>query len=166
MTFPVNPELDLVLERELAVPVAAVWEAWTTPAKLMPWFCPLPWTTVACEIDLRPGGKFATTMQSPEGEQFPSEGCYLEVVPERRLVWTSVLGEGFRPIAPSNGADDMPFTAVLEFEPTATGTRYRATAIHPTREHSRRHAEMGFADGWGECANQLERFILTGAISP
>ena len=155
-----NPELDLVLECELDVPLEAVWEAWTTPSRLMPWFCPLPYRTVACEIDLRPGGRFVTTMQSPDGDQFPNAGCYLKVVPLQRLVFTSVLGENYRPVAPANGADDLPFTGLIELAPTADGgTIYRATAMHPDAETCRRHSEMGFHDGWGEAANQMVRMI-------
>ena len=45
------------------------------PQRLMPWFCPKPWRVVACSIDLRPGGIFSTTMQSPEGVTLP-EGPY------------------------------------------------------------------------------------------
>lgn len=60
-----NALLDLVLERIVDVPKEMIWRAWTEPTLLMPWFCPKPWTVVACEIDLRPGGQFSTTMQSP-----------------------------------------------------------------------------------------------------
>jgi len=48
-----NPELDLVFERVIDVPQERVWAAWTMPNQLMTWFCPLPWKTVDCEIDLR-----------------------------------------------------------------------------------------------------------------
>ena len=56
MTF--NPELDLQFERIVDVPREKIWEAWITPKLLMPWFCPLPWKTIECEIDLRAGGIF------------------------------------------------------------------------------------------------------------
>lgn len=156
MDFIPNPELDLVLERTLPIAPDKVWAAWTMPQLLMQWFTPAPWRTVACSIDLRPGGRFATTMQSPEGEQFPNSGCYLQVDPERLLVFTSVLTENFRPVAPSNGADDMPFTGRIELsEAPDGGTSYRAIAMHPTAEHARRHGEMGFHEGWGAAVDQL-----------
>src|SRR5690606_8498394 len=65
---------DLVLERYVDVPPAKVWEAWTTPEILMKWFTPDPWKTISCEMDLVPGGKANTTMQSPDGQEFPNTG--------------------------------------------------------------------------------------------
>ena len=34
-SYQINPELDLVLERTIDVPRELVWQAWTTPEKLM-----------------------------------------------------------------------------------------------------------------------------------
>ena len=65
-----NPKLDLVLERIVDVPRELVWMAWTAPEHLKKWFTPVPWTTVDCEIDLRPRGIFHTVMRSPEGQEF------------------------------------------------------------------------------------------------
>ena len=155
-----NPELDLMLDREVDVPIERIWRAWTDPAHLMPWFCPTPWRTVACEIDLRPGGRFHTVMRSPEGEEFPSDGCYLEIVPNERLVWTSALGPGFRPLpppAPSPGHEcaEFPLTAILSLTPTARGTRYVAVALHADTVGRKRHEDMGFHDGWSAVLDQL-----------
>lgn len=156
MTFtphPVDPELDLVLDREVDVAPELVWRAWTEPELVVQWFAPEPYETSECEIDLRPGGTFRTVMRSPEGEVLDSDpGCVLEVVPGQRLVWTSALGPGFRPL----GGDDMPFTAVIELQPTGRGgTRYRAVAVHRDPEGRARHDEMGFVDGWGAALDQL-----------
>ena len=150
-----DPDLDLVLERVVDVPVEQVWAAWTQPELIVQWFTPAPWKTIACAIDLRPGGIFSTTMESPEGERFPNEGCVLEVVPQRRLTWTSALSAGFRPTPPTHAANDLPFTAVITMEPVDKGTRYTATAIHPNAETAQRHRDMGFHDGWGAALDQL-----------
>src|SRR5207253_1360188 len=76
-----DPKLDLVLERDVDVPLELVWAAWTRPEHIPKWFAPAPWSCVDCEIDLRPGGSFRTVMRSPEGQDFPIDGCILEVVP-------------------------------------------------------------------------------------
>lgn len=63
-----NPLLDLSFERSVDIPKELLWRGWTQPHLIMQWFTPLPWQTVECEIDLRPGGIFRTVMRSPEGE--------------------------------------------------------------------------------------------------
>lgn len=148
-----DPKLDLVLEREIDVPVELVWKAWTTPESVKQWFCPKPWSVTACEIDLRPGGVFSTVMRSPEGQEFPNLGCYLEIVPNERLVFTDTLLPGFHP------APKPFFTAALLLEPTATGTRYTAIAIHGNEETRKTHEEMGFHKGWGTVVDQLVAHI-------
>lgn len=150
-----DPKLDLVLERVVDVPRELVWKAWTTPEHLRHWFCPKPWTTTDCEIDLRPGGIFRTVMRSPEGQEFPNLGCYLEVVPNERLVFTDALLPGYRP------SPEPFFTAVLMLEPSGTGTRYVATAIHRDEAGRKKHEEMGFHDGWGTVVSQMVDYVKT-----
>ncbi len=149
-----DPKTDLVLERVVDVAPELVWKAWTMPEYLKQWFTPAPWKTVGCEIDLKPGGKFHTVMESPEGQQFPNTGCYLEVVPNRRLTWTGALLPGFRP---ANHGPDVPFvfTAIIEIEPHGAGTKYTATALHSTEEGRSKHEAMGFHHGWGAALDQL-----------
>jgi uncharacterized protein YndB with AHSA1/START domain len=148
-----DPELDLVLERTLPVAPDKVWAAWTDPALLVQWFTPAPWKTVSAELDVRPGGRCVTTMESPEGEQFPNTGCYLQVEPGSLLVFTSAMVEGFRPVVAGDG---MPFTGRVEITPTADGgTHYRAIAIHADKSGVEQHVQMGFHEGWGAATDQL-----------
>lgn len=158
-TIPFNPKLDLSFERIVNVPKALIWKAWTQPKHLMPWFCPLPWKTIDCEIDLRPGGIFRTTMQSPEGQLFPGTGCYLEVIENERLVWTNALLPGFRPASSSTPEDgkigEFFFTATIALASHASGTKYTATVIHGDEASCQKHAAMGFHEGWGKALDQL-----------
>jgi uncharacterized protein YndB with AHSA1/START domain len=147
----IDPTLDLVLEREVDVPPHLVWAAWTTPEHVKKWFAPKPYETTECEIDLRPGGNFRTVMRSPEGETMDgATGCVLEVVENRRLVWTAALGPGFRPVT-----SDFPFTAIITMEPAGSGTKYRAVAVHGSTELRDQHEKMGFHEGWGAALDQL-----------
>jgi len=149
-----NPKLDLVLERVVEVKPELVWQAWTTPEYLKKWFTPAPWKTVHCEIDLRPGGKFHTVMESPEGVTMPNTGCYLEVVPNRKLVWTGALLPEYRP---ADITADVPFvfTAIIALEPHGGGTKYTATVMHSNQGGREKHEAMGFHHGWGLALDQL-----------
>ena len=154
----VNPELDLVLERVVDVPPALVWQAWTQPKHLKKWFAPAPWTVTECEIDLRPGGICRTVMRSPEGQDFPNVGCYLEIVEGKKIVFTDALGPGFRP------SENPFFTAVVTIEPHGKGTKYTARAIHGVKANREKHEAMGFHTGWGTCLDQMVALIKTGGV--
>ena len=158
-----DPALDLVLERVVDVPRELVWKAWTTPEYLKKWFTPAPWQTVDCEIDLRPGGIFRTVMRSPEGEEFPSAGCYLEVFENERLTWTDALEPGFRPARPPAGTtkecDTLGFTAVITLATHGQGTKYTALALHRSEADRKKHEEMGFHAGWGKALEQLVEVV-------
>ncbi len=162
-----DPRLDLVLERVVDVPRELVWRAWTEPEQLKKWFTPAPWTTVACEIDLCPGGIFRTVMRSPEGEEMDGgAGCYLEVVENERLVWTNALTPGFRPAtpAPTTSSDgdnchDLVFTAMILLQPHGEGTKYTAIVKHRDEAGRIRHEKMGFHEGWGAALDQLVALV-------
>lgn len=157
MTKPLSlkpdPKLDLVLERTLDVPRELVWTALTKAEHLSQWFAPKPWTIADCEIDLRPGGVIRFVLRSPEGQEFPNIGCYLDIVPNERLVWTDALLPGYRP------SESPFFTAVLTLEPQGSGTRYRAIAVHRDEAGRKKHEEMGFHEGWGTVADQMVPYI-------
>jgi uncharacterized protein YndB with AHSA1/START domain len=157
-----QPELDLQFERIVELPPDRIWAAWTTPEYLKHWFTPAPWQTVDCEIDLRPGGLFRTVMRSPEGQEFPNAGCYLEVIPHQKLVWTSALGADYRPqpaAAPAPG--NFAFTATIALEPHGTGTKYGACVMHGDVASCKAHQEMGFYEGWGQALDQLVAYMQT-----
>ena len=153
----IDPKLDLVLERTVAVPPELVWKAWTTPEHLTPWFCPRPWTTTECVIELRPGGAFNTVMRSPEGKEFPELGCVLEVVPNRRFVFTSALEAGFRP---ARKRAPFQMTAFILLEPHGDGgTKYTAIVKHADESGREQHEAMGFSEGWAKALEQLVEYV-------
>jgi uncharacterized protein YndB with AHSA1/START domain len=88
-------------------------------------------------------------MRSPEGKEFPNIGCYLEVVPNERLVWTDALLPGYRP------AENPFLTAIITLEAQGKGTRYTAVAIHRDAAARKKHEEMGFHQSWGKALDQL-----------
>lgn len=155
MKFNIDPKLDLVLERTTDVPRELIWKAWTEPEHVIKWFCPRPWQTVECEMDLKPGGMFRSVMQSPEGQKFPNMGCFLEIVKNEKLVWTSALLPGYRPAPSADNGHDLPFTAVILLEPDGRGTKYTAIAIHRDEAGRVAHEKMGFHEGWGTVFDQL-----------
>jgi uncharacterized protein YndB with AHSA1/START domain len=156
-SYTPDPKLDLVLERVIDVPRTLVWEAWTKAEHLKKWFTPAPWTIAACEVDVRPSGLIRVDMRSPDGKVSSDiRGCYLDVVPQERLVWTDALTAGYRPAA-------KPFiTAIITFATEGSGTRYKAVVLHSSEAERKRHEEMGFFDGWGTVLDQMVALIKKG----
>lgn len=145
----------LTLTRVIDAPPHRVFEAWTTPELMKQFFAPKPWTTPHIEVDPRPGGRSNVTMRSPEGEDSPNEGVYLEVVPNKKIVFTDAFTAGWLPVS------GMPFmVATIELEDAPGGkTKYTATARHWSIASTKQHQEMGFHSGWGQVADQLNELL-------
>lgn len=135
------------------MPRELVWAAWTKPEHIKKWFAPAPWTTTDCEIDLRPGGMFRVVMRSPEGQEFPSVACFLEIIENEKLVWTDALTPGYRP------SKEPFFTAVITLEPHGKGTKYTALALHKDEAGREKHEKMGFYERWAQCLDQLVALV-------
>ncbi len=156
MTEPLGPN-NLLLVRTLKSPRALIWRCWTEPELLRQWFCPKPWQTIEATIDLRAGGQFYTLMAGPDGERNPSNGCFLEVVPLEKLVFTDLMSADWQPEAAFLG-----FTATVSFRDLPDGgTSYTALAKHRSPSDRDRHAEMGFEGGWGTAARQLDDLAMS-----
>lgn len=150
--FPADRELTWT--RTLAFPPEAVFRAWTEPAWLVQWFCPLPWKAVHADLDVRAGGRSFIVMHGPAGEVVESPGVYLEVVPGRRLVFTDAFTRAWEP------GEGTPFmVGILDFHAEGEGTRLEATVRHWSAEKSAEHAAMGFPAGWAVAHDQMEAML-------
>jgi uncharacterized protein YndB with AHSA1/START domain len=164
----VTNEYDLVLERTLDAPVDLVWAAYTDPEHLKQWFAPKPYQITECELDLRPGGIFRIRMIGPDGFDtgHGNPGCVLEVVEGKKLSWTSALGPGYRPNPAGEGCESFPMTAIVTFSDAGNGkTAYKAVALHKDAKDRDMHEQMGFQDGWGTTARQLEELAKTLSVN-
>lgn len=146
---------DLTVSRIIKAPPSSVWKAWSNPRYLEKWWAPEPVVTTVTKLELYPGGAFRSVMRMPDGTEHEGEGCFLEVVENERLVWTTVLQGGWRP----NGDAPFFFSAIITMKEHPEGTLYTALAMHRNEEDSRAHAEMGFVDGWGKALDQLGELV-------
>ena len=90
-------------------------------------------------------------MNGPDGKRIDNIGVYLDVVENERLVFTDAFTPGWRPAG-------RPFmVAEVLFENAGDGkTRYTARTMHWNEETRKEHENMGFHEGWGKAADQLE----------
>lgn len=146
---------ELVLTRLIDAPREALYRCWTDPTKIVQWFTPPPWKTIFADTDVRAGGSTTITMQGPDGTQMPNKGVYLEVIPNKKLVFTDAYTEAWQPSA-------KPFmTVTLTFEDEHGQTRYTARVRHWTVEDKQAHEAMGFHLGWGIATDQMAALAKT-----
>jgi uncharacterized protein YndB with AHSA1/START domain len=76
--------------RELAASREDVFRAWTDPELFARWFTPPGNSSVAAELDVRPGGEYRITLERTQMVPGTAHivGRYLEVEPPERLVFT------------------------------------------------------------------------------
>jgi uncharacterized protein YndB with AHSA1/START domain len=152
-----NPKLDFAIERFIDAPTRLVWEALTKPEHLKEWYMPKEWGRVArAEMDLRPGGILSIDIAVGDGRDVPNVGCILEVIPMKRLVWTSMLFPGYRPAV----FDDIPITAIMTMESVGAGTRYVFTALHRNEADFETNKTSGFYKGTEIAIDQFVAHVL------
>lgn len=89
---------NLVILRVIKAPRAAVWRGWAEPLQFEKWWIPAPMVCRVVQTDLRPGGGFETLMREEGGAFQPHvQGCFLDIVPMERIVFTTVLKAGWQP---------------------------------------------------------------------
>jgi uncharacterized protein YndB with AHSA1/START domain len=147
---------DPRLERVIDAPREKVWRCWTEPELIKQWFCPRPWKVVEATMDTRAGGANSFLMKGPNGEEFSNRGVYLEVAPGRKLVFTDAFVDGWTP----SGKAFMVATVTFDDAPDGR-TNYVAVARHWSAEDREAHEKMGFHEGWGKAADQLEELART-----
>ena len=156
--FAVNPKTDFVIERFIDAPRELVWAALTQPEHLKHWYMPKAWGAVAaCELDVRPGGMFSVDISVGEGQVVPNLGCFVDVVPMERFVYTSMLFPGYRPAV----FDDIPITAIVELRSEGSGTRYVFTALHRNEADLETNRTSGWAEGTGIAVEQLVEHVAS-----
>jgi len=110
------------------------------------WWCPKPWRAEFDRLERRAGGVSNCTMYGPDGEVHPHPGFVLAWDEGRRFAFTDAIVGDLMPSGPF-------MIGVWEIALEGNGTRYTATARHWDEASATRHAEMGFEEGWGVCAD-------------
>src|SRR5512144_2317401 len=75
----------LTLTRTFDAPRERLFEAWTDPAHVAPWWGPECFTNPVCELDPRSGGAIRIDMRAPDGTVYPMAGVYREITAPSRL---------------------------------------------------------------------------------
>ena len=89
-----SAEPALIITRVFDAPRRLVFKAWTQPDRAARWWGPHGFTTISCEMDVRPGGAWRRCMRAPDGTEHRKRGVYREVIEPERLVFTYADEDG------------------------------------------------------------------------
>lgn len=68
--------------RELQVSAETIFAAIRSPERLARWWGPDGFTNAFQVFDFRPGGRWTFTMRGPDGNSYPNESEFIEIVPD------------------------------------------------------------------------------------
>jgi uncharacterized protein YndB with AHSA1/START domain len=125
---------ETVIVRVYAAPRSKVFAAFTDPNAVCHWYGPNGFHCVVHEMNSTPGGRWRFDLIAPDGTVFHNRVDYLEVEPDRRLVYNH-----------GSDIDDDPamFHVTITFDEQADGkTVVTMRQLHPTPE--RRNEVIGF----------------------
>lgn len=110
----------------VAAPLEQVWAADTTPDDLMVWNTASPdWHTTSSTVDLRPGGKCSSRMQTNDGSSgFDVSGEYTKAVPLELI--ECVFGERVGTVECKHAPHGVRVTVTLDSEDTHTEEQRRS----------------------------------------
>ncbi|MBI1365703.1 MAG: SRPBCC domain-containing protein [Alphaproteobacteria bacterium] len=144
----VNPSLKL--QRRFAAPARLVYAAWTEPERMLGWWATKDAVTLHAEADVRVGGRFRVRFRTPDGEDHDVSGTYLDVEPEKKLVFTwSWISTPER---------QSRVTLVFKDE----GEKCLLTLLH--EQFADEAARDNHRTGWAEALDNLETFVAARAI--
>jgi len=95
-TVQKKSEREVVVTRTFDAPARLVFEAWSKPELFEKWWVPssMGMTLRSCEMDVRTGGKYRLVFGDDPANSTAFFGKYLEVVANKRIVWTNEEGGG------------------------------------------------------------------------
>ena len=147
---------EIVITRHYDSPARLLFTAWSTPEHLLRWFGPKGWPLTLCEADFRIGGKWRFAMTGSSGIQnTPFGGEYLEIEPNRRIVFSNAFEEP--------GAETLIVT--VTFDEHDGQTTLTIHTLFSSKEVRDWHAEVGFEAGFNSALDQLTDVVATLAAT-
>lgn len=149
MTTPkTESETDrqIIIVRQFDAPASILFLAHSKPEHVMKWFGPVGWPLTTCDMDFRVGGRYHFAMTGPGDEPGPPFGGeYLEIEPDRRIVYTN----GFE--APGSPR----FEVAVTFEEAGGKTTLTMVTTFESKAVRDQYVEMGFKEGTNSGLDQL-----------
>lgn len=148
-TVQKKSEREVVVTRTFNAPARLVFEAWSKPELFKKWWVPrsMGMTLRSCELDVRTGGKYRLVFGDDPANSMAFFGKYLEVVPNKRIVWTN------------EESGDAGSVTTVTFEERDGKTLLVMSELYPTKE-ALDAAGTGAQEAMKETFGQLDELLV------
>jgi len=154
--FTVDKTTNTVfVNREFAVDLPLVWDAFTKQEILDQWWAPKPWTSRTKFMDFSAGGRRFYAMVSPEGQEHWSIQEYTSISAKTNFKISSVFADN-----DENINKEMPSSKWdLNFSEQNGTTSVSIIIKHNTLADLEQHIQMGFKEGFTMTLNALDKLF-------
>ena len=149
-----GPFATLTFTRQVAAPVATLWQVWTAPAARAIWSAPAPSITVDClEADTRVGGREVSLCRVDGQPDIRCDAGWLVLQPDRRCVSFEVIS--------SEGVSRSAALVTADLAATGDGSRLTVTVqLSSLAEDMAVGYRQGFDAGLANLAGVAERTMI------
>ena len=141
---------QLTVVRVFDAPARLLFKAHAEREHIMKWFGPVGYPVTLCEIDFRVGGKWRMSMTAPDGTQnTPFGGTYLQIVPDRKIVWDN----GFE----TEGSPRM--VTSFTFDEVDGRTTLTMKTVFESKAMRDEYVGVGMQEGINSGLDQLEAVV-------
>ena len=145
-------EREVIITRVIDAPAHVLFKAFSAPEHIKRWFGPKGWPLTLCEMDFRAGGRYRFAMTGPDGTQGPPFGGeYLEIVPNRKIVYTNAFE--------MPDAETMVVTISFDEDEQSGQTTLTIHTLFASVAMKHAHLGMGYEQGWGSMLDQLAEVV-------
>jgi len=153
----ISSDAAIAIERIIDAPVDLIWQIWTQPQHFKKWYGPQGFTVSVAKMDVRVGGKCLICMetQTPDGSiKIWTTGEYIEVVTNKRLVYTDSIADAHGNVIESDG--DQPTMTRVTIVLEALGGRTKMLVTHAGVPANQAGASTGWEQSFAKMADYIE----------
>jgi uncharacterized protein YndB with AHSA1/START domain len=155
------------ISRTFDAPLSLVWDMYSQKEHLAKWWGPKDFTWVSGGLDFRPGGTFHYGMRSPDGHIMWGKFVYREIVPMKKIVFTTSFSDEAGMVTRAPFAANFPLEVLntVEFSENAGKTTLNMTGTpFNAGDDEKAFFESMFPSmnqGFTGTLNQLEAYLKT-----
>jgi uncharacterized protein YndB with AHSA1/START domain len=147
---------ELILTRVYDAPRELMFKLWTDPKHMAKWWGPFGFTNPVCKLDVRPGGKILIHMRSPEGQEHPMGGHFIEVKEPERLVFLAVAQD-------AEGKTQLESHTTVTFEAQGKKTKLTVKASALGFVPLAKQMLEGMEAGWSQSLEKLDSLAINSS---